>query len=994
MESPTNGVSPVFTQHHQQVPIAIQEAVFGELLQQNESLTPETAFELVDKYFKAGFSSTYFNYTTAQGIAKHISATMLTKKIQAFTPNQKDLAVSITGEDKSRFEYISHVPAKVLGTEKGLVADFAKVPNTTNISLAISTTDMESPESLYLYTQNEFVDTPYTPQQCDGVTDVTDVELSAVCSKVFLQNKSAELLTRYSTAVNAAAKITQFAPVVQVYDVEAATNTIPVVISYKNSNTTYTAEFLPLITQLLFNNNLFATRKFLETFKNNVAVFTIYIKQTEGVAAALAAFVEEFKLLSVLPTTAISVKNTFLTGGMGANTYAYALTASKAIFYILLAKNNDYAKLQQAVKGDRQALAHLRSLFTNMRREAISHDRINQVLVKYPVVLEALAKDFKTRQTTPIATHVDNAKDIKTVIARHVINAFDAQVFEYLYHFNKSVAKTNFYMTTKAAVAFRLLPTFFQDLDLPALPFGVFFVVGGDFQGFHVRFSDVSRGGIRLVMSRDEQVYAKNVAGQFEESFNLAFTQNLKNKDIPEFGSKGTVLLNPGSQTEGIVSFKRYIASLLDVIITEGNTEMVDNYSKPEILFLGPDEGTAGVMKWAALYAKQRGYNYWRAFTTGKPSSLGGIPHDVFGMTTNSVHQYVLGTLAKMNLDETTVTKVQTGGPDGDLGSNEILISKDKTVLIIDGSGVLCDPEGIDREEMTRLAKSRIMSEHFDKSKLSTKGFFVHVNDVDVVLPDGTEVPSGVAFRNEAHLSQYATADLFVPCGGRPAAVNLSNVQQLFKEDGTPKFKYIIEGANLFFTPEARDVLEEAGIVLYKDASSNKGGVTSSSLEVLAALALEPEVFEANMACSDPKNPPQVYSDYVQEILQRIRNDAAAEFACVWNEWERKNGTIKRHILTDLVSDKINQINYRIVAATDLFEGHQDFKDAVLKAILPKTLQQLVGFDKLVQTIPPSYLLASISAALAAKAVYKYGYELDVDALFDLTSDKSFKTVF
>jgi glutamate dehydrogenase len=34
-------------------------------------------------------------------------------------------------------------------------------------------------------------------------------------------------------------------------------------------------------------------------------------------------------------------------------------------------------------------------------------------------------------------------------------------------------------------------------------------------------------------------------------------------------------------------------------------------------------------------------------------------------------------------------------------------------------------------------------------------------------------------------------------------------------------------------------VLEDAGILLFKDASTNKGGVTSSSLEVLAGLAMD-----------------------------------------------------------------------------------------------------------------------------------------------------------
>jgi glutamate dehydrogenase len=72
-------------------------------------------------------------------------------------------------------------------------------------------------------------------------------------------------------------------------------------------------------------------------------------------------------------------------------------------------------------------------------------------------------------------------------------------------------------------------------------------------------------------------------------------------------------------------------------------------------------------MEWAARYAAKRGYPYWRSFTTGKPLSLGGIPHDRYGMTTRSVHRYVLGCLQKLGLKEENVMKFQTGGPDGSL---------------------------------------------------------------------------------------------------------------------------------------------------------------------------------------------------------------------------------------------------------------------------------------------------------------------------------------
>ena len=115
---------------------------------------------------------------------------------------------------------------------------------------------------------------------------------------------------------------------------------------------------------------------------------------------------------------------------------------------------------------------------------------------------------------------------------------------------------------------------------------------------------------------------------------------------------------------------------------------------------------------------------------------------------------------------------------------------------------------------------------------------------------DGTVVERCLEFRNRFHLLPYATATLFVPCGGRPEAVNISNVTSLFHADGKPRFSYVVEGANLFFTQPARLYLESRGVLIFKDASANKGGVTSSSLEVLAALAFTDEEFHEHMQVS------------------------------------------------------------------------------------------------------------------------------------------------
>jgi glutamate dehydrogenase len=56
-----------------------------------------------------------------------------------------------------------------------------------------------------------------------------------------------------------------------------------------------------------------------------------------------------------------------------------------------------------------------------------------------------------------------------------------------------------------------------------------------------------------------------------------------------------------------------------------------------------------------------------------------------------------------------------------------------------------------------------------------------------------------------------------------PEAVNISNVAALVDSEGKPHFKYIVEGANLFFTQQARLYLEKRKVILFKDSSANKG---------------------------------------------------------------------------------------------------------------------------------------------------------------------------
>ena len=53
----------------------------------------------------------------------------------------------------------------------------------------------------------------------------------------------------------------------------------------------------------------------------------------------------------------------------------------------------------------------------------------------------------------------------------------------------------------------------------------------------------------------------------------------------------------------------------------------------------------------------------------------------------------------------------------------------------MDGSGVIYDPNGLNREELLRLANSRMMISNFDMSKLGPGGFRVLVDEPSATLP-------------------------------------------------------------------------------------------------------------------------------------------------------------------------------------------------------------------------------------------------------------------
>jgi glutamate dehydrogenase len=270
-------------------------------------------------------------------------------------------------------------------------------------------------------------------------------------------------------------------------------------------------DVLVQLTQLLQQNGLLAARKSINTFANQATIVSLYLVAPPP--DALAAFLNQIKLCHILPRSDLTPN--FLKGTMSVEEYSYASAVGRFVYYFINARTEEYEALLHSLSGVN--LGRLKSMHTKMKRDSQSPARIQEVLMKNQDVMKLLTQDFRDRtletgQQTPELTDT-----IVSQIAR--LNSPSEQyILQAILLFNTCVVRTNFFKSDKEALCFRLEFRFMSDSDWPANPYAVYFVMGSDFQGFHVRFRDISRGGIRLIRSRDTHHYAVNLQTQFAET--------------------------------------------------------------------------------------------------------------------------------------------------------------------------------------------------------------------------------------------------------------------------------------------------------------------------------------------------------------------------------------------------------------------------------------------------------------------------------------------
>lgn len=614
------------------------------------------------------------------------------------------------------------------------------------------------------------------------------------------------------------------------------------------------------------------------------------------------------------------------------------------------------------------------------------------------------------------------------------------------HHFVDYTLKNNFYRNNKSSLSFRLDPHYLDELPydrkerFPELPFAIFFIKGMHFIGFHIRFKDLSRGGLRTVFPRKMEQMEAERNNVFSECYNLAYTQQKKNKDIPEGGSKGVIFLEPYDvlQDEGRIyekelrfggvdheeidkriaqyeteqktqylyqSQRSYVHGFMTLINCEENgvlkaKHIVDYYKRPEYIYLGPDENMHNEMiEWIAEYAVRAEYKPKKAFISSKPDV--GINHKEFGVTSLGVNVYMIETLKHLGIDPTKdpFTIKISGGPDGDVAGNQILnLYRDfpetaKLVALIDVSGTIFDPGGLDLKAMSDLFHEGKSIRHYPAKLLHEGGFLVDAftkreqtaytqQTLCYRMKGKTLEEDWLSGNDMNHLLRHnvhqVKADIFIPAGGRPRTLNDNNWTDFLDESGNPTSRAIVEGANLYLTQGARRQLEDKGVMIVKDSSANKGGVICSSYEVLLGLTITDKEFL------------ELKESFMPEILSLIAEKARSEGQLLI----RANAETGKYFtdISEEVSERINAYTYQILDYLETIHLPNNPNDPLILCLFhscPPFLREKFS-DRIIKEIPDVHKKAMIAAYIAAKAVYRKGLSWSpsiVDVLPLLTVD-------
>ncbi|MGA3539771.1 NAD-glutamate dehydrogenase [Micromonosporaceae bacterium DT194] len=462
----------------------------------------------------------------------------------------------------------------------------------------------------------------------------------------------------------------------------------------------------------------------------------------------------------------------------------------------------------------------------------------------------------------------------------------------------QATLRTSFYQRSadgrpKAYVAFKLDPQAIPDLPQPRPKYEVF-VYSPRFEGVHLRFGPVARGGLRWSDRRED--FRTEVLG-------LVKAQMVKNAVIVPVGAKGGFVLKqkPGDRDEAVVCYREFISALLDVTdnIVGGQlvppADVVRHDGDDPYLVVAADKGTATFSDTANEISTAYGFWLGDAFASGGSA---GYDHKKMGITARGAWESVKRHFRELGLDTQAedFTVVGVGDMSGDVFGNGMLLSEHiRLVAAFDHRHIFLDPDPdaaaswVERRRLFELPRS---SWGDYNPELISAGGGVHPRTAK-------SIPITGQVRARLGLDEDVTAlsphelirailtspvDLFWNGGiGTYVKASFETHAQVGDKANDPirvdgkqlRCRVVGEGGNLGCTQHGRIEYALGGGRVFTDFIDNAAGVNCSDREVNIKILLNGAVADGELALPDRDRLLAEMTDDVAALVLRDNYDQA-----------------------------------------------------------------------------------------------------------------------
>jgi glutamate dehydrogenase len=549
-----------------------------------------------------------------------------------------------------------------------------------------------------------------------------------------------------------------------------------------------------------------------------------------------------------------------------------------------------------------------------------SQDYMESTFVAYPAIAAELIALFETRLDPSLAITDDEREARSEELVESIRRGLDAvasldqdRILRAFLALITATLRTSFFQRSdggrpKSYVAFKLDPLAIPDLPAPRPRFEVF-VYSPRFEGVHLRFGAVARGGLRWSDRRED--FRTEILG-------LVKAQMVKNAVIVPVGAKGGFVLKrqvverEARQAEGVTCYRQFISALLDVTdnIVAGEVvpppDVVRHDGDDPYLVVAADKGTATFSDIANEISLAYGFWLGDAFASGGSA---GYDHKKIAITARGAWESVRRHFLEQDVDVQTqdFTVVGIGDMSGDVFGNGMLRSERiRLVAAFDHRHIFIDPmpdAARSYQERRRLFDlPRSSWDDYDRSLISAGGGVWPRTAKAVPVPERVRAALGIEDPGVASLApaELIRAILLAPVdllwnGGIGTYVKATAESHADVGDKTNdavrvngaqlRAKVVGEGGNLGLTQRGRveysirggsvvDGVRHAHICT--DFIDNSAGVDCSDHEVNIKILLGGVVADGEMSLSERDELLAAMTDEVADLVLRDNYDQAA----------------------------------------------------------------------------------------------------------------------